>query len=126
MAASRSKDGVFRFSELPSGANVTLPKPATTYLAPQDQARLTATDIPQSIKLSSVNTRGSKAADIDIVIFDRNMKEIKRVVIRPKAPFIYNFQALESISLKTESLSGAGNRSQFVLIESDKPLELSR
>ena len=125
-APSRAKDGIFRLRELPSGASVTLPRPATTYLAPGDEARLTATDAPQSVKLSSIHQRGRKAATLNLEIIDLGANKTKQVVIRPKQPFIYNFPALQSIKVKAAPLSGANNKFQMVLIESDKPLEISR
>ncbi len=119
-------DGIFRVEELPKGASVTLPQPAMTYIPPSARVRLTATDAPQSVKISAVHSAGGAASPMQVAIYDRNMARVKNVTIRPGMPFIYSFQSLYTIAVLPQVQSGLASDQHRIMIESNKPLEISR
>ena len=115
----------FVVEKLPAGSEVTLPQPATTYVAPTTRVTVASTDSPQSLRILPVNLQGGLAQEVRISIFDNNQDRVRYVYLKPGLPFLYNFRKLSSIAIVVDPTAqqrlAAGTRLQ---IESDKPLTI--
>ena len=112
-ASSSSLGGTFDIDRLPKGADVTIPRPATTLVHPGGRAVLTATDIPQTLSFKPVNGRSLKLS-----IYDPSAQRVQYVDLQPGTPFLYNFKDLGSITVLPEG-------STSLQVESDKPLQIA-
>ena len=79
--AAFAKPVGFSMSTLPKGKDVTLPRPAVTYVALNDKVVVSATDMPQTVKLSSVNINDGAAIPFRIAIYDKKAAAIKRITL---------------------------------------------
>ena len=115
----------FVVEKLPAGSEVTLPQPATTYVAPTTRVTVASTDSPQSLRILPVNLQGGLAQEVRISIFDSNQDRVRYVDLKPGLPFLYNFRKLSSIAIVVDPTAqqrlAVGTRLQ---IESDKPLTI--
>lgn len=119
----------FDINELPVGHSVTLPHPATTLVPLSHSIKLTSSDMPQAIKLSSVYSGSGKAPIVKVAIYDANAQRVKYVDVRPGSHVLYTFKDLSSIRLVPDvakgEKEGVGRLTQLQ-IESNKPLGISR
>lgn len=115
----------FSVQNLPLGSDVTLPGPAVTLVPLTERIKLSSTDRPQTIKLSSVNTKGGRGVPFKITIFDS--KKVKFITLEPGNSYLYSFSKVGSISVVSEKPRIEGDVSHYQLqIESDKPLNIAR
>ena len=116
--------GTFDVDRLPKGANVTIPRPATTLVKPGGRVVLTATDIPQTLSFKPVSVQGAAVAaagTLHVSIYDPHAERVQHVELKPGTPFLYNFKELfDSITVLPEGGGGAA-----LEVESDKPLQIA-
>jgi hypothetical protein len=124
-AQASNRAGVFYLQNLPLGKDVTIPKPATTWVPMAQRVKLTATDTPQSVSFRPVSAGSGVLHPIKISIFDPNSERVKYVSVAPGTPFLYTFRQLGSITVIPEKPAGA-DEGLSLQIESDKPLEIAR
>lgn len=123
--ALAAADGGFHLDRLPVGKNVTIPKPATTYVPASARVVLTATDMPQSLSFVPVNLRnGGPVGTLKLAIYDRDSERVKYVELRPGTPFLYTFKELSSITVIPQPAAGQ-DAGIALKVESNKPLEIA-
>jgi hypothetical protein len=123
-SSAQANDGFF-VEQLPAGKSVTLPRPAITFVPVSGRVTLTATDLPQTVKLTPVNLSAGGAPNIRVAIFDRHQERVRYIDLRAGSPALYNFHALGSIAMVPQTAGGVASNIR-IRIESDKPLEISR
>lgn len=118
----------FNLNKLPKGSEVTLPYPATTFIPLNERVTLSATDSPQSVKMTSISLgKGTKAMSLKLAIFDRNSERVKYLTIKPGVPYVYSFKGISSIMIIPELYKANITRKKQILqIESDKSLTIAR
>lgn len=116
----------FDLEALPQGKSVTIPRPATTWVPLTMRARLTATDMPQSLSLRLIGPGPGKIADnpVKLAIYDPNSERVVYATVRPGVSFVYNFRDLRPIMVVSEE-SGGALKQVKLQVESNKPLEIS-
>lgn len=121
-----SLSGAFELEKLPPGKSVTIPRPATTWVPLAMRARLTATDMPQSLSLRLIGPTGAQlqGAPVKLAIYDPNSERVVYVTVTPGVSFVYNFRDLRPIMVVSED-PGSERRQAKLQVESNKPLELS-
>lgn len=105
----------FNINQLPPGQSLTLPHQATTLFTSDINARFSATDLPQSLKINT-------DLPVKVIIMDPKSKTVKAVALRPGLPYLYNFAGLGSVALMPEQKNSAAK----IRVESNKPLEIAR
>lgn len=126
--ASISSAKGFNLKKLPKGSEVTLPYPATTFIPLNERVTLSATDSPQSLKMTSRSLRkGIKAVNLMLAIFDRNLERVKYLTIKPGVPYVYSFNGISSIMIIPKLHdTNITRKKQILQVESDKSLTISR
>ena len=116
----------FDLEALPQGKSVTIPRPATTWVPLTMRARLTATDMPQSLSLRLIMPGTGKTVEnqVKLTIYDPNSERVVYATVRPGVSFVYNFRDLRPIMVVSED-SGGVLRQAKLQVESNKPLEIS-
>ncbi len=115
----------FNLNTLPSGSEVTLPQPAVVYVPLDTRVTLSATDRPQSLKMTTHNLGGSAPTAIELAVYDRNSERVRYLAIEPAVPYVYSFKGLSSIVIITKAKNTAVRR-QVLRIESDKSLKIAK
>ncbi len=124
-ASALSKDTGFHLDRLPPGKNVTIPRPATTFVPLSSPVNLTATDTPQSLSLKPINLKsGGNVANLRVSIMDRESGRLQYVDLKPGMPFLYSFKELGTITVIPQA-SGIAIEGLSLQVESDKPLEIA-
>ncbi len=124
-APSASKDGGFHLDRLPQGKNVTIPRPATTFIPLSSTVNLTATDTPQSLSLKPINVKsGGTVSGLRVSIMNRETGKLQYVELKPGMPFVYSFEELGSVTVIPQA-DGAATEGLSLQVESDKPLEIA-
>ena len=113
----------FYLERLPKGKNVTIPKPATTFVPLSSRVMLTATDMPQSVSFRPVNVGSGPTRPIRLSIYDRSSERVQYIDVKPGTPFLYTFRELGTITVVPESTGADGSLS--LQVESNKPLEIA-
>ena len=117
----------FDINVLPRGSSVTLPQPATILVPLDTRVTLSATDSPQSLKLTAHNRNKHKATQLEVAVYDPNSERVRYLTIKPDVPYVYSFKGLSSIMIITKAKTTLSTRSQHVLhIESDKSLTIAK
>jgi len=118
--------GAFDLETLPQGKSVTIPRPATTWVPLTMRARLTATDMPQSLSLRLILPGTGKTIEnqVKLAIYDPNSERAVYATVQPGVAFVYNFRDLRPIMVVSED-SGGVLRQAKLQVESNKPLEIS-
>lgn len=111
----------FDITRMPTGKSVTLPNPAITLIPSGNQAVLTATDVPQTIKFSGV---GAKGAAFKVALYDPQQPVVKYLDVRPGQRVVYTFKTLGAIRIIPNLVSGKG-QSVRLRVESNRPLGIS-
>lgn len=114
----------FDLGRLPPGKNVTIPRPATTYVPLTARVVLTATDMPQTVSLKPVNLKAGNVSMLRVSIYDKDSERVQYVDLRPGTPFLYNFKELSSITVIPQA-QGQVSDGMSLQVESDKPLEIA-
>ena len=125
--AQAKKPSGFDLNDIPKGASVTLPQPATVVIPLSQRVTLTATDMPQTLKLSPAHTKNKLFnKELVVAVYDSNLDRVKYLKLDPKMPTLYRFHSLGSIALVPKTSAKGGNRNLRLVVESDKPLEISK
>lgn len=113
----------FDVSELPPGAQLTLPHPAQMMAPLSMHLEVQANDRAQVLKLS---TQGSQAA-VPLVIFDRHSQRTRRVTLKSGSSVVYHFKSLHPIRIVPDlsALPPAQRSEPKILLESNRPLGIS-
>ena len=115
----------FEIQNLPIGKSVTLPRPATTLVPLDSRVRLTATDHQQSVKFTSVSSKGT-GGPFKLAIYDSLSEKVRYVNLKPGTSVLYHFQGINTIQI-LPTVSGNKTKSKGQLqIESNKPLGVGR
>lgn len=89
----------FDIKDLPHGKSVTLPHPATTLVPLNGQVILTATDNQQTVKISSVRSRGGRGVQVRIAIYDSLSEKVRYLDLKPGGSIVYAFKGLNQIRI---------------------------
>ena len=113
----------FDLKVLPRGAAVTLPQPAVVFVPLDTRVTLSATDRPQSLKLTAHSLTKRKATALELAVYDRNSERVRYLTIAPDVPYVYSFKGLSSVMIITKTKQPA----HLVLrVESDKSLKIAK
>lgn len=107
--------------QMPKGAKVTLPQPATMKMPIDMTVQLGATDRAQALSLLAL---GKGAKPIRVKINDLTLNTTKIIHLFPGRPVFYNYTSLSTVRLEASS-EGKNSTSRQVQIESNRPLEIS-
>jgi len=124
--AQSLQGAVFSLEQLPVGAEVTLPRGSQTQVPLKTSVSLTATDMPQSVRLKPVSTLAGGSKVITIALFDRFQERVKYIDLKADTPFIYSFKDIGSvnISVTTGTAKTAQKDDLKLEVTSDKPLSV--
>ncbi len=128
--SSEARSNKFNINSLPKGKRVTLPRTVVTYVPITDKVKLSSTDMPQVVKLSAVKKRKGSSQNIKVAIFDSKSEQVRHVMLKPGASYLYNFKDIGSISVVPEVAKASSTKTASahyqLKVESNKPLEVSR
>lgn len=117
----------FDLNVLPRGSEVTLPQPAVIFVPLDTRVTLSATDRPQSLKMTTHSLNKRKAIALELAVYDPNSERVRYLTIKPDVPYVYSFKGLSSIMIITKFNVTPPSRSRQVLrIESDKSLKVAK
>ncbi len=116
--------GGFSLDRLPPGKNVTMPRPATTYVRLASRVVLTGTDMPQTLKFMPINLGNGTVRSLRLAIFDKNSERVQYVRVSPDTPFLYPIKDLSPITVIADAIAGSTEGLQLQ-VESDKPLDVA-
>ena len=117
----------FDLNVLPRGSEVTLPQPAVIFVPLDTRVTLSATDRPQSLKITTHSLNKRKVTALELAVYDRNSERVRYLTIEPNVPYVYSFKGLSSIMIITKAKNAPPARSRQVLrIESDKSLKIAK
>lgn len=125
-AADAAGEGAFPLTELPIGRSVTLPRPALTNVPLGASVKLSSTDLPQTVKMVGMTTAGAPAKPFQVAIYENEGKDVRYIKIDGTNPALYSFKSLTSIKLVPMPLPGDKSNQSVLILESTKPLSLSR
>ena len=115
----------FDLNVLPRGSEVTLPQPAVIFVPLDTRVTLSATDSPQSLKMTAHSLSKRNATALELAVYDSNSERVRYLTIKPDVPYVYSFKGLSSIMVITKIASPARSR-QVLRIESDKSLKIAK
>ena len=115
----------FHLNVLPRGSEVTLPQPAVVYVPLDTRVTLSATDRPQSLKLTAHSLNKRPATALELAVYDRNSERVRYLTIKSDVPYVYSFKGLSSIMIITKA-KNTTHRRQVLRIESDKSLKIAK
>ena len=117
----------FDLNVLPRGSEVTLPQPAVVFVPLDTRVTLSATDSPQSLKMTAHSPNKRKASTLELAVYDNNSERVRYLTIKPNVPYVYSFKGLSSIMVITKTKTTPPARGHQVLrIESDKSLKIAK
>lgn len=109
----------FDIMELPQGASVTLPSPATTLVPLSTYYRLSPTDKAQVFRLSSP----LKTCSVKVQVFDKTTDEVKMAILKAGDSMIYRFERFNGVRVHAMPVNGCAALTKLVL-DSNRPLEI--
>lgn len=112
-------DGPFDIMELPEGASVTLPSPATTLVPLSTYYRVSPTDKAQVFRISSP----AKSCAVKIQVFDKSSEEVKMATLKTGESLIYRFERFNGVRVHAIPVTGCAAMTKLVL-DSNRPLEI--
>lgn len=112
-------DAPFDIMELPEGASVTLPSPATTLVPLSTYYRVTPTDNAQVFRISST----AKACAVKVQVFNKSSEEVKMATLKAGESMIYRFESFNGVRVHATPVTGCSALTKLVL-DSNRPLEL--
>ncbi|MBC7661947.1 MAG: hypothetical protein H7249_19820 [Chitinophagaceae bacterium] len=113
------EEGVFDILQLPEGASVTLPSPATTLVPISTSYRLNPTDKAQVFRISSPPS----ACAVKIEFYDKTSDEVKVATLKGGENVIYRFERFNGVRVHASPLSKCTTLTKLVL-DSNRPLEI--
>ncbi len=114
----------FDITQLPKGASVVLPHPATTVSPLELKVQVTATDKKQLLKIGAWDESGS-VRSFQLAIYDNNLSRVKYLTIKPGNFVLYHFKNLSTIQLVPNTPKDPALRTMKLLLESNRPLGVS-
>lgn len=112
-------EGPFDITQLPKGASVVLPSPATTVVPLSTSYRVGPTDRAQVFRLSAP----ASACAVKVQVFDKTSDSVKTSNLRAGESMIYRFERLNGVRVHA---TPAARCKQFtrLLLDSNRPLEI--
>jgi hypothetical protein len=114
----------FDILQLPKGASVVLPHPASTVVPLHLTVQVSATDRKQMLKIGAVSRTGSSKA-VNIAVYDNYQPHVKYLTIKPGGFVIYSFKNLNTLRLVPQNGKDPGLQGTRLLLESNRPLGVS-
>ena len=114
----------FDILQLPKGASVVLPHPASTLVPLNLKVQVAATDRKQILKIGAVSANGSTQA-VKLAVFDSYQSRVKYVDVRPGSFVLYAFKNLNTLQLVPQNSKHPGLSQTKLLLESNRPLGVS-
>ncbi|MDQ3233020.1 MAG: hypothetical protein M3Q07_14475 [Pseudobdellovibrionaceae bacterium] len=114
----------FDIMQLPKGASVVLPHPASTIVPLNIKVQVSATDRKQILKITAINQGGS-TKPVKLAIFDLYQSRVKYLDVRPGSFVIYAFKNLNSLQLVPQNSKDPALKQTRLLLESNRPLGVS-
>ena len=117
---------VFDLRVLPRGKNVTLLAPATTNIPLAESVELAPTDLPQTISLKSISTKGRP---VTYRVSIGHPPNLQQVTIAPGKTALYPFTKLDKVQIQWEIEGRPATLSSstyFLQISSTRPLTVGR
>ncbi len=111
----------FQLNEMPSGARITLPQPATTIAPMGQEIMVSATDTGQVIKITLANYPYS-ALNIRVVHAENTIKVYR---LTKEAPIIFSLKTFEKMFLTAIAEGGLIDGS-YLKIQSNRPMMVQR
>lgn len=112
-------DGPFDITQLPKGASVTLPSPATTIVPVKNYYRVGPTDRAQVFRLSAPAT----ACAVKVQVFDKTSDGVKESTLKGGESMIYRFERLNGVRIHASPMDSCKQMVTLVL-DSNRPLEI--
>lgn len=112
-------DSPFDIMELPQGASVTLPSPATTLVPMATKYRVAPTDKAQVFRISAP----AQSCTVKVQVFDKNSDEVKIATLRGGESMIYRFERLNGVRIQSAPAEKCVTLTKLVL-DSNRPLEI--
>jgi hypothetical protein len=114
----------FDILQLPKGASVVLPHPASTVVPLHLSVRVSATDRKQMLKIGALSRTGSAKA-LKLAVYDRYQSRVKYLEIRPGSFVLYAFKNLNTLRLVPQNPKDPALQGTRLLLESNRPLGVS-
>jgi len=114
----------FDILQLPKGASVVLPHPASTLVPLNIKVQVTATDRKQILKIAAVSSSGSSQS-VKLAVYDRYQSRVKYVDVRPGSFVLYAFKNLNTLQIVPQNIKHPGLSQTRLLLESNRPLGVS-
>lgn len=114
----------FDILQLPKGASVVLPHPASTIVPLHLEVQVSATDRKQILKIGAVSANGS-TKPVKLAVYDPYQPRVKYLAIRPGSFVIYSFKKLNTLRLVPQNSKNPALRQTRLLLESNRPLGVS-
>jgi hypothetical protein len=114
----------FDILQLPKGASVVLPHPASTVVPLNLTVQVSATDRKQILKIGALSRNGSTKA-VKLAVYDNYQSRVKYLSIRPGSFVIYSFKNLNTLRLVPQNRRDPVLQGTRLLLESNRPLGVS-
>jgi hypothetical protein len=114
----------FDILQLPKGASVVRPHPASTLVPLHVKVRVTATDRKQILKIGAISSNGSTQA-VNLAIYDRYQPRVKYLSVKPGSFVLYSFKNLNTLQLVPQNSKDPALRQTRLLLESNRPMGVS-
>lgn len=112
-------EGPFDIAQLPKGASVTLPSPATTFVPVSEYYRLAPTDKAQVFRISAP----ANGCSVEVKVFDKKSDDVKILTLQAGQSMIYRFERLNGVRVHATPLHKCKMMTKLI-VDSNRPLEL--
>jgi hypothetical protein len=112
-------EGPFDITQLPQGASVTLPSPATTVVPLSIFYRIGPTDRAQVFRIRAPEV----GCAVRVHVYDKTSDEVKTSMLRSGESMIYRFERLNGVRIHASPVERCARQARLVL-DSNRPLEL--
>jgi hypothetical protein len=114
----------FDIQQLPKGASVVLPHPASTLVPLNLNVQVSSTDRKQILKIGAVSGAASNRA-VKLAIYDSHQTQVKYLNIKPGSFVIYPFKRLNSLRIVPQNRKDPALQGTRLLLESNRPMGVS-
>mgnify|MGYP001576799525 CR=1 FL=1 len=120
-AVFADEDAPFDILDLPQGASVTLPSPATTLVPVSAFYRVNPTDKAQVFRLSAP----PKTCAVKIQFYDKTSNEVKLATLRAGESLVYRFERFNGVRVHATPAAAEHCTGMAKLgLDSNRPLEI--
>ncbi len=112
-------EGPFDITQLPQGASVTLPSPATTVVPLSTFYRVGPTDKAQVFRISASDS----GCAVKVHVYDKTSDQVKTSMLRSGESMIYRFERLNGVRVHASPVESCKAKTRLVL-DSNRPLEI--